>query len=198
MTDDEKFQTYTDYFSQKFAVKINLELCDANTLANSESAFLAEMPFAFKLASDVTDIDPQSLNAIRHLGPGADQLANYLQKQTQKIDLIMSYILSQEDEIDNRQLTQDFSAGGFTLVHQHQYTLHQAAKVKIFLTTEASAVYCYAELIKQEQLDDEAYLSTWVYTQIREDDRDILVTAALHEQSRQLRALKKAKQAEAS
>ena len=64
--------------------------------------------------------------------------------------------------------------------------LHQIVRLKIFLREEAAAIYCYGQV---KQLDGSEH-GTHVlldYVRIREDDRELLVRASLHVQSKQLK-----------
>jgi hypothetical protein len=54
------------------------------------------------------------------------------------------------------------------------------------LEAEAAAIYCIAEVIEVEQVDD-LFHTSYVYTHIREQDQELLVRASLHLQTSQLR-----------
>ena len=67
------------------------------------------------------------------------------------------------------------------------YELGQTFRTKLFLQHEASAIYCYTELVAIEKCDDDKYQYTLLFTAIRDADQDLVVRAALHAQTRQLK-----------
>ncbi len=102
----------------------------------------------------------------------------------------MSYILSTEDDDELRFHSDEFGAGGLKVTLPYELAIGQSVRLKLFLSEMACAVYCYAEVITIESEDSQShFLTQFVYTMLREDDREILVKAALHEQSKQLRKL---------
>jgi hypothetical protein len=69
-------------------------------------------------------------------------------------------------------------------------------ELKVFLENNSNAVYCMGEVIDTNSNDDSSieskvYQVKVVFHYIKEDDREILVRASLHEQSKQLQALTK-------
>ena len=52
---------------------------------------------------------------------------------------------------------------------------------------EASAVYCYTEVVAIEKQDNDHYQYTVLFTSIRNTDQELIVRASLHAQTRQLK-----------
>lgn len=196
MTLAEKQALYSEFFTISLSLQLNLVEFKDNETMPDKASFIDEMPFVFKLATQVNSIEAESLRTIKNMGKQADELINFLNLQSQKIDLIMSYILMQEDSESDRYQSQEFGAGGLTIQSNKEWPVEQAFRLKIFIPDESSAVYCYAEIIEATPLDN-GFNYKLVYSQIREEDREILVRTALHQQSKQLRQLaqQKAQQA---
>jgi len=83
----------------------------------------------------------------------------------------------------------------------HIYKMDGANKLrfatKLFLQHEASAVYCYSEVVAIEKQDNEHYQYTLLFVSIRDSDQELVVRASLHAQTRQLKKrqqLEKAKE----
>ncbi len=188
MTLAEKQALFAEFFTIPLSLNINLVAFSAGENMPDESQFIEEMPFPFKLATQVNSLEADSLRSIRHLGKQADELVSFLNLQSKKIDLIMSYILMQEDDAGNRYKSVEFGAGGLTVESEQTWTIEQAFRLKIFIPEESSAVYCYAEIIDISETES-GYQYKFVYSRIREEDREILVRTALHQQSKQLRQL---------
>ena len=118
----------------------------------------------------------------------AGQLVDFLNHQSEKIDLLIGYILSQQDDDEHRYQGIKFGGGGLLFSASTAFKLAQLLEIKVFLLNQNCAVYCYGEVIEIQQ-DKESYLHKVIFHFIREDDREILVRNSLHEQSRQLQRL---------
>ncbi|MCU4674920.1 PilZ domain-containing protein [Catenovulum sp. 2E275] len=193
----EKQALYSEFFTIPLSLNLNLVAFLPDEPIPDENGFIEEMPFPFKLATQVNSLEAESLRSIRHLGKQADELVNFLNLQSKKLDLIMSYILMQEDDTSARFQSLDFGAGGLTVKSQTKWGLEQVFRLKIFIPDESSAVYCYAEIIDVSETE-QGYLYKLVYRRIREEDREILVRTALHQQSKQLRQLAQQKAQQSS
>jgi hypothetical protein len=183
---EEKQANFGSYFLIKHATKVNVKFIDSSLVNQSMDDFEATMPYAFRIASELSEIESQALKPLRSLGDKLEDLVDYLQMQARKIDLMMSYILIQQDDEALRKTASKFGGGGVIVEHQDAPELGQLAEVKIFLEKEAAAIFCLAEVIEVEHIDD-LYQVSYVYTHIREQDQELLVRASLHLQTSQLR-----------
>ena len=189
----DKQQLFDAFFTLPFAVKINLEPLPG-TAELTEDSLESEIPYPFKLATELSRLDAH--NAFMSKGQQlSSDVARVLEVQNKKIDLMLSYLLMQEDNQKHRYLTERFGAGGLTLTTAENWQIGDKFKLKIFMPEEACAVYCYAEIIAQNEADSSNNFDV-VYSVIRDEDREVLVRMALHQQSKQLRqiALERANQ----
>ena len=186
-SNEQKLARFNEYFLVEQQINVNMIPLELTELPNQEQ-FERDIPYSFKLASEVTNLEASSLRPLRHMGSMGDELVNFLKAQSRKIDLIMSYILTMEDEDHHRMVTESFGGGGLVLTGSEAYEPGQFAELKIFLTDEASAIYCFGEVIDCQPTDD-GYAIRLYYARIREDDREIIVRASLHQQSKQLKRL---------
>jgi len=183
---EEKKQRFESFFLIKHPTKVNVSVVDEKQAMQSMQEFESNMPYAFKIASELSEIESQALKPLRSMGEKLEELVNYLQLQARKIDLMMSYILIQQDDEKNRAEAVKFGGGGIIVSHSSTIDIGTSAEVKIFLEQEAAAIYCLAEVINVEAVDD-LYHVSYVYTHIREQDQELLVRASLHLQTHQLR-----------
>ena len=77
--------------------------------------------------------------------------------------------------------------GGVKLTDTKAYSIGQAFRTKLFLQHEASAIYCYTEVVAVNKIDDEHYQYTLLFKAIRDTDQELVVRASLHAQTRQLK-----------
>lgn len=186
---EQKLIKYNEFFSIEHKFSINISPVEAHQNTSYEK-FIADMPMPFKMASDMSSIDQAALRPLQALSGVASQLVEFLNHQSTKIDLLIGYILSQQDDEEHRYQGLKFGGGGLLFVANKAFELSQLLEMKIFLTNENYAVYCYGEVIEVEK-NLETYLHKIIFHFIREEDREVLVRTSLHEQSKQLQALAK-------
>lgn len=177
------------YFSIRHSLSVNIEPVSIDKVPTSRLALENEMPTPFKMANDVAEIDSNALRSIRNIGEQADALADFLQMQNNKINLIMGYVLAQQDNPDSRFNTTVFGAGEVKFLAHADFALEQAVRIKIFLPNDSSAIYCYGVITSREvqEADDTLIEFTASYTRIRDIDREILIRATLRIQQLQLK-----------
>ena len=179
------------FFSVTHATPVNVIPMPADFHLPTLEALDAELPEPFRIASAITSIDLVSSRLLRSQNESMHDLVEIINQQSRKIDMIMGYVLAAQDHPEHRFHTLRFGAGQLTYLHPHQGhgeapALHQIVRLKIFLREEASAVYCYGE-VKQREPGEHGTHVVLDYVRIREDDRELLVRASLHVQSKQLK-----------
>jgi len=188
-TIDQKLTKYHEFFSIEHDFSINILPLEI-TKQTSFEQFLARMPTPFKMASDIKSIDQSALRPLQALSGVTGQLVEFLNHQSAKIDLLIGYILSQQDDEEHRYQGIKFGGGGLLFTADKAFKIAQLLEMKIFLINQNCAVYCYGEVIEIQQ-DQTSYLHKVIFHFIREDDREILVRNSLHQQSKQLQTLAK-------
>jgi hypothetical protein len=186
-TIEQKLEKYHEFFSIEHDFSINILPLELTSVTNFEQ-FLTDMPTPFKMASDIKSIDQSALRPLQALSGVTGQLVEFLNHQSAKIDLLIGYILSQQDDEEHRYQGIKFGGGGLLFTAKKAFEIAQLLEMKIFLLNQNCAVYCYGEVIEMRQEND-SYLHKVIFHFIREDDREILVRNSLHEQSKQLQAL---------
>ena len=185
LTTEQKRQQFNEYFLIKHELNVNIIPVDLESLPNPNK-LEEHMPYAFKIAGEMASIEAQSLRPLRNLSSHAADLAEFLNAQARKIDLMMSFILHQQDEETARYSTLRFGGGGIEVLTGQPFEVGSHVELKIFLTEEAAAVYCFAEVITCDEHPD-GYHSAFIFSRIRDVDQELLVRASLHLQTQQLR-----------
>lgn len=183
---EEKKAQFDEYFSIQHNVNINVKPLAEGESVPSEAGLEQAMPYAFRVASEMASIEAQALRPLRHLSDHAESLAEYLNHQARKIDLMMSFILHQQDEPDHRFSTIKLGGGGVIIKSSTAMNIGSQAELKLFLDTEAAAIFCYGEVITCENVEDDYHIA-FVFNSIREQDQELLVRASLHLQTQQLK-----------
>lgn len=179
------------FFSVTHATPVNVIPMPGDFHLPSLEALEAELPEPFRIASSITSIDMVTSRLLRNQSESMHDLVEIINQQSRKIDMIMGYVLSVQDHPEHRFHTLRFGAGQLTYLHLRQGHgeaphLHQIVRLKIFLREEASAIYCYGQ-VKQLEPSEHGTQVVLDYVRIREDDRELLVRASLHIQSKQLK-----------
>lgn len=187
---NEKISQFNEFFTISHDFSVNIE--KQNNIY-TQSTFEELIPLPFKLASDNATIDQKALRPLQNLAGNAKQLVDYLHHQANKIDLLVSYILSQHDEVENRFSGSAFGGGGFTFNTSDTFEVGERLIVKLFLLNHHCAVYAHGEIIEKSILDDTEKNGKYkvIFENIREVDREMLVRTSLHIQSKQLQTLAK-------
>ena len=188
---EEKQQQFNEFFTIEHAIRVNFKTVAAGFTLPDVDDLGDHIPYAFRVASEATAIDAQALRPLRNMGEHAVELANFLNAQSRKIDLLMSLVLQQQDDPSLAYESVKFGGGGIIVKCDEAYEPEQIIELKLFLKEEASAIFCYGEVIECQQVGQQYHVSL-IYNCIREEDQDLLVRASLHLQTAQLR--KRAKQ----
>jgi hypothetical protein len=191
-----KLDQFNEFFSIEHTFNINVSVVEteANEALTFEQ-FEKNIPLPFKIASEVVNLDQASLKPLQGISGVASQLVEYLHHQTKKIDLLVGYIISQQDEEQQRFKGIKFGGGGLIFSAKQTFNLGQKIELKIFLLDNTCAVYCIGEVIEIEKKatdvpsNPEEWQHKVVFHLIREGDREVLVRNSLHEQSKQLQTL---------
>ncbi|PJG60088.1 PilZ domain-containing protein [Aeromonas cavernicola] len=179
------------FFSVTHATPVNVILMPADFQLPSLAELEAELPEPFRISSTITSIDLVTTRLMRNQNESMHDLIEIVNQQSRKIDMIMGYVLSVQDHPEQRFQTLRFGAGQLTYLHPHQGhgaapTVDQFVQLKIFLRDEAAAIYCYGQ-VTHLTTSEEGQQVALEYVRIRDDDRELLVRASLHVQSKQLK-----------
>ncbi len=202
LTLEEKREQFREFFAVKHDIQVNIVPLAANQTLPDVEHLTEHMPYAFRIASDIATIETKALRPLRNIGDNASELAEFLNHQSHKIDLIMSYVLRQEDHTDQQYQATSFGGSGVTIISDSPMPMESVQELKLFLDFEASAVFCYGEVIEcdpipQKESDSacadepQQYNVSLIFTRIRDQDQELMVRASLHAQSQQLRKKRK-------
>jgi len=184
---EDKLAQFHEFFTIKHSLSVNLKPLGSEFAVPDKDALVKSMPYAFKIAAQMSEIETKALRPLRNLGEHAQELVDFLNLQSKKIDLMMSFILQQQDEDDFRYSTIEFGGGGLTLFSNKPVNIGEIAEVKVFLAEEAAGIFCFGEIIQCKEFQD-GYAVTLIFVRIRDEDQELLVRASLHLQTLQLRA----------
>lgn len=171
------------YFLVDYALAINVQKLHEGETLPDDILFEQLIPAPFKMASELANIDSSTLHGLKLNNENTQALWHYIQAQDKKINALLSYVLSQQDDPKCHYQSNSFSAGN-CLFHcpKKTFELDQKVILKMFIPEESAAVFCYAKVCHIEE-----NITNLEYILIREIDRELLIRATLHVQSKQLK-----------
>ncbi|MUJ39541.1 PilZ domain-containing protein [Aliivibrio fischeri] len=179
--------SHDEYFSVHYDLTINVEPLAVDTPLPNMETFEREIPAPFRVAQECSALDDVSESELSFLKQDdGKRLANYLNNQNQKLNLLLSYLLIQQDEAMYRHKTLTFGASRFTYETDTALTIGQMTKVKLFLEHPPSAIYCYATVTQCTETEN-GFIIEMAYQLLRDIDQDLLIKAALFQQQKVLK-----------
>ncbi|MGF1685755.1 PilZ domain-containing protein [Photobacterium japonica] len=176
-----------EYFSVHAGLTLNVEPLAPDESVPEQADFIAEIPPLFRVASECSSLDDDLERALTHFSkPEATGLTQYLAAQNSKINLLLSFVLAQQDDPTQRYTTHTFGASRLTYGASQPLATGTAVRLKIFLDNPAAAVYAYAEVTDCHTEHDLVTVHLR-YTRLTEEDQDLLIRAALLFQQKILR-----------
>lgn len=184
-----KLAQFDEFFSINYSFNINASVLELTQLPTHQQ-FIENMPAPFKIASEVNTLDQNALRPLQTVAGVANQLMEYLNHQAKKMDLLVGYILSQQDDASTRYKAVKFGGGGiiFKTNDPTSFKVGNFLELKLFFPEENTALYCIGELVHSEVVESETQHKV-IFHHIREEDQESLVRNSLHQQSKQLQAL---------
>jgi hypothetical protein len=184
-----KIAQFDEFFSINYTFNINASVIDLAQLPNYQQ-FIENMPAPFKIAAEVNTADENALRALQAVTGVSSPLMDYLKHQAKKMDLLVGYILSQENDASTRYQAIKFGGGGiiFKTTAANLFNTGDFLELKLFFADENTALYCFGEIVSNEIVDSESQYKV-IFHHIRVEDQEALVRHSLHQQSKQLQAL---------
>lgn len=176
-----------EFFTVNHTMTVNIEpLSSEETFPNLEN-FEGEIPAPFLVASEFSHLDMLNDSARAELkNNDFKHVIQLLDTQNSKLNLLLTFMLSQQDDPSFRHQTRSFGASQFSYLSQTDIELGTKVRVRMFLDHPAAAIYCYGHIEKIEA-DGEHHLVTVKYDLLRDLDQDLLIKAALFQQQKLLR-----------
>ncbi len=179
--------TDQEYFTVHHALTINVEPLKSEEQIPSYENFVNEIPAPFIVASEFSQLDQLSDAAKLELkNSDFKHVVQLLDTQNSKLNLLLTFMLSQQDDPQYRRTTKSFGASQLSYFSEQSNEVGTKLRVKLFLEHPAAAIYCYATVDSIEQQND-GNIITVKYDLLRDTDQDLLIKAALHQQQKILR-----------
>ncbi|MFA0414841.1 PilZ domain-containing protein [Vibrio renipiscarius] len=176
-----------EYFTVHYSMIANVELLAEEATYPSFNQFEAEIPAPFLVASEFSSLDQLNDSARSELkSHDFKHVIQLLDTQNSKLNLLLTFMLSQQDDPALRRKTITFGASQFSYAASEALALGQKLRIKLFLDHPAAAIYCYGSVSECTE-DNQQHVITVKYDLLRDLDQDLLIKAALYQQQKLLR-----------
>lgn len=180
------------YFSVPLTTNVNIEVLDEQFPALDLDLLEQTLPMPFRLAGDLQQLDQRTARSLRKLGELGDELVEYLTQQAKKLDILMAYILSLQNDPEHCFETQEVGASGISFLYPEPLEAGARLQIKLFIPEEQLAIFAFATVTRcEKQPTTDAPPSHVIATRfsaLRESDQEALIRATLHIQSRRLKS----------
>lgn len=176
-----------EFFTVNHTMTVNVEALPAGAGFPSFEKFEGEIPAPFIVASEFSNLDLLNDSARGELkNSDFKHVIQLLDTQNSKLNLLLTFMLSQQDDPKMRHQTHSFGASQFTYTADKPIDVNTKVRVKLFLDHPAAAIYCYGHVSQVESTED-THIVTVRYDLLRDLDQDLLIKAALYQQQKLLR-----------
>ncbi|EPE37810.1 hypothetical protein CF66_2142 [Candidatus Photodesmus katoptron] len=176
-----------DFFTVNHKMTANVEPMDNQFSLPSQEQFELEIPAPFIIANKFSKLDRFNDNALLELKNNKlNHVIQLLDNQNSKLNLLLSFALSQHNNMKYSQSTLSFGASKFSYGSSNKLSINTIVRVKLFLEYPPSAVYCYGKVICCKKAE-KIWIITVKYNLLKECDQDLLIKAALYQQKKILR-----------
>lgn len=184
-----------DFFTVQEDFPVNLVPLNSADQLPTDDEFEAQIPELFLIASSMAESDTHKIQAIKVEQPAGSALVDFLEQQHKRLNILLGYMLRNEDDAAHRFSGKEYGGGGIRVVSDTALQTGQLFQAKLFFKQEALAIYCYVRLENTSPIDNsDKHLCTLTFDRIREEDQELLIRACLHAQSRQLKERSKQRQ----
>ncbi len=176
-----------EFFTVHHKLTVNVELLDQDFSLPDHATFVSEIPVPFIVASEFSQLDGLTESAMNELkNSDFKDVIQLIKHQNSKLNLLLSFMLAQQDKKESRYSTTCFGASQFTFKANKKILPGTVARAKLFLDHPPAAIYCYGEITASIEVE-RGFEITLTYQLLRDSDQDLLIKAALYQQQRLLR-----------
>ncbi|PJC88123.1 PilZ domain-containing protein [Vibrio sp. HA2012] len=176
-----------EFFTVHHKLTVNVEPLPSGFTLPDQIMFISEIPAPFIVASEFSQLDNLTEHAMNDLrNSDFRHVIQLLENQNNKLNLLLTFMLAQQDNEVHRTYTTGFGASRFSYHSDREISPGTLARVKLFLDHPPAAIYCYAEAIECTP-SEPGYEVAMKYSLLRDQDQDLLIRAALYQQQKLLR-----------
>lgn len=182
-------------YSVPHVTPVTIEVMPKDFVLPKDDAFIREMPLIFNLSGGLNHLDYSTMKALRADGDEFSALGNMVNLQSDKINMLLGFVLSQNEDTKHRFFTSAISGSSITVVTDgtQEFKLDDILRIKLYLIDLSLAIYCYGKVLSIKKDEARDVFVEIGYSLIRDKDRESLIQATFKIQSMQLKVRSEAK-----
>lgn len=182
----EQLAAFEQYFLVQHSLDITIKQLSDNYQLPSLNEFEKSLPESFLMSSELSKLSMKALLPLRGLSEHAEQLMEYLELQSKKIDLMMHHLLKQDVKSGEAHQTTAFGGGGVIINTEKALLVGSFVELQAFISSESAAIFSIGQVIQCEPQSG-IYAVKILFERIRPDDLDIIIRGALNVQAEELK-----------
>jgi len=184
------------FFRVDDTISLSYQLIDENTAAQGlkSSGYLNS---EYSLAATLDVLSQEAMRIMQHLEKQNSEFLELYKVLDAKINVMAQAVMFVGSNV-NAQDCQDvnLSAAGLAFQQSTGLELGQNLAMEMYLPSTLALILVYGKVINCQAVDAGQYVISVEYTQIREDDQELLIKHVVRKQWQQLRESKSNAQAE--
>jgi c-di-GMP-binding flagellar brake protein YcgR len=185
------------FFRVDDTISLSYQLIDENTAAQGlkSSGYLNS---EYSLAATLDVLSQEAIRIMQHLEKQNSEFLELYKVLDAKINVMAQAVMFVGSNV-NAQDCQDvnLSAAGLAFQQPTALELGQNLAMEMYLPSTLALILVYGKVINCQAVDAGQYVISVMYTQIREEDQELLIKHVVRKQWQQLRESKSNVQAEA-
>ncbi|QBF84379.1 hypothetical protein EXU30_18170 [Shewanella maritima] len=177
------------YFSVPHQFSAYLTLWDNSQPLPSEEQLRDLQSVGLQLLTEVKGLEANCLLQLRQIDNDAKAVVDYLKLQSRKIDLVLQYILENEQQQGEPVNGIQFGGSGISILSSEPLNVGEHYQTQLFIRSELVALLCFCKVKACKELEGQWHCQL-DFSQILEDDVEQLVKASLNVQQKMLKRRK--------
>ncbi|MDD2739296.1 MAG: PilZ domain-containing protein [Methylomonas lenta] len=185
------------FFRVDDTISLSYQLIDENTAAQGlkSSGYLNS---EYSLAATLDVLSQEAMRIMQHLEKQNSEFLELYKVLDAKINVMAQAVMFVGSNVDAQDCQDvNLSAAGLAFQQPTALELGQNLAIEMYLPSTLALILVYGKVINCQAVDAGQYVISVEYTQIREEDQELLIKHVVRKQWQQLRESKSNVQAEA-
>lgn len=178
--------THDLYFSVQHHFNLYLLPWDSQQTIPDENQLKTLQSAGLSLVNEVKQLENNCLMQLRQLEIDAKAIVDYLKLQSKKIDLVLQFMLEQENHQGSQYQGIEFGGSGFKFISDTPFEIGALFTTSVFLRDEIISLRCITE-VSGSSIQDNLYHTQLSFVAIQDTDIEQLVQASLRVQQKMLK-----------
>lgn len=171
------------FFRVDDTISLSYRLIDESTVNSGLNALVSQMSAEFSLAASLDVLSQQAALFIQRLESQNPEMMALYKILDGKINAIAQATMIIGSDVNPKNYQEvNLSATGLAFYQSSPLQIGQYLAIEIFLPTTVALILAYSKIINCQQIEPDRFLISLDYTQIREDDQELLIKHVLRKQ----------------